>query len=495
MGHSINRTSFNINKDLTILDGVQGLDQILISNINGVANWKTPTDYISTEPNAHYIGEFFGGGVVVAIWNQNGIERCLVAAHENISTTTSSNGITSFNYGFAWSDINSISSANYKSFGASNSSIIAAQSATSSAKLCIDYFNPDLGTGVWDDWYLPSIYELNYLINNASIFNKVLDSYAYDNNQSLLDIVNITTYNYFPTPVYTTDSIFPSNINLLKFGKTKYTRNSYQYFDDITISNILESNDADYYWSSTESGSSDAWVVLTGTSSSQNLDTTYITKSTLGKVRPFRVADDTQKSFNFDADYAVITYQFSGERDLDTRTTLILPDAPASESGYGSTIYNTLGDGVGWTPDYPTHPSSSTYSVIWHAGDNIGYGYESVLINFKAFKYYYPGQSEIIVDAKAHWYVTNWIPDFVPGDQARLDATPPVILGVDLYKGGTPSKVGYQWVNTSAGASMSLNSYGVRINIEEFAGVGTGMRVAKFKYNVVGKFGYLFSMD
>lgn len=493
MGHSINRTSFNINKNLTILDGVQGLDQILISNINGVANWKTPTDYISTKPNAHYIGEFFGGGVVVAVWNQNGIERCLVAAHENISTTSTSHGITSFNYGFAWSDINSVSSANYKSFGASNSSIISAQSATSSAQKCLDYFNPDLGTGVWDDWYLPSIYELNYLINNAAIFNKVLDSYSYDNNVAKQDYINVTQIG--PSS-YITDSVFPSNINLLTFGKTKQTLNTYNPFiDEYSINTSYESNDSDYYWSSTENAASAAWAVLTGTSSSQNLDTTFILKSTLGKVRPFRVADDTQKSFNFDADYAVITYQFSGERDLDTRTTMVVPDAPASESGYGSTLYNTLGDGAGWTPDYPTHPSSSTYSVIWHAGDNTGYGYESVLINFKAFKYYYPGQSEIVVDAKAHWYVNNWIPDFVPGDQPRLDATPPVILGVDLYKGGTPSKVGYQWINPTAGASMSLNSYGVKINIEEFAGVGVGMRVAKFKYNVIGKFGYLFSMD
>jgi hypothetical protein len=492
MGNSINRTNFKLNK-LTILDGLEGSDKILISDSNGVSNWRTPTDFISDKPNSHYIGEFFGGGVVVAIWYENGIERCLIAALENITTTRTQGGVTSFIYGFAWSDLNLTSGASYKSFGASNSSLIAAQSATSSAQLCLDYFNPDLGTGVWDDWYLPSIYELNYLINNAAIFNKVLDSYSYDNNEPKLDVVNITVLPTFPNYTYTTDSIFPSNINLLTFGKTKYTKNETTDAGPggtYTDTGLVSSNDSDYYWSSTEDTSTTAWGVLTGTSSFRNLDIASIFKTDLAKVRPFRIADDTQISFDFEADYIVLTYEFSGERDLDTRTTIITPDLPASESGWGA-----YSDGIGWTPDAPTHPNSSTYSVIWHGGDNTGVGYESVLINLNAFRFYYPGQSEIIIDAKAHWYVGNWIPDFVPGDQTRLDNTPAVILSVDLYKGGSPAKVGYQWVNPTAGASMSLNSFGSVINTQTYAGVGVGQRVAKFKYNIIGKFGYLFSID
>jgi len=130
----------------------------------------------------------------------------------------------------------------------------------------------------------------------------------------------------------------------------------------------------------------------------------------------------------------------------------------------------------------------------------LGLGYETVLINFNAFKYYYPGQSEIIIDAKAHWYINSWVPNFVsnPYDQLRLDETPPVILGVDLYKGGTPipnPSDPNQWINPTAGASMSLNSYGANINIAAISGPGTGQRVAKFKYNVLGKFGYLFTID
>lgn len=486
MGHSLNRTNFKVN-NLTILDGLEGSDKILISDSKGLVNWKTPSNYISNKPNSHYIGELFGGGVVVGVWQENGIERCLVAALENISTTTSQNGITSFIYGFAWSNLNLTSGTNYKSFGASNSSIIALQSATSSAQLCLDYLNPDLGTGVWDDWFLPSIYELNYLINNAAIFNKVLDSYSYDKNEPKLDVVNINVIPEFPSFTYTTTSILPSNLNLLNFGKTKYTRNdTTDYggpFGPVTDTYETTSNDSDYYWSSTEDTSNNAWGVLTGTSSFRNLDIETIPKSTLAKVRPFRIADDTQISFDFEADYIVLTYEFSGERDLDTRTTIITPDLPSSESGFGAYLGN-----YGWAPD------GSTYSVLWHGGDNTGFGYESVLINLNAFKYYYPGQSEIVLDAKAHWYVGNWVPDFTPGDQTRLDNTPPVMLAVDLYQGGNPVKIGYQWQNPTAGASMSLNSVGVVVNTQAYAGPGTGQRVAKFKYNVIGKFGYLFSI-
>jgi len=497
MGHSINRTNFTINKNLIIQDGGQSSDKVLISDGNGYSNWKTITDYVSDKPNNHYIGEFFGGGVVVGVWTENGLERCLIAATENISTTVVSSGVTSFIYGFEWSDIQNLSaSASYNSFGASNSLLISTQSTTSAAQLCLDYSNPDLGTGVWDDWFLPSIYELNYLINNASIFNKVLDSFSYDKNEPKLDVVNITVLPTFPEYTYTTDSVLPSNINLLTFGKTKYTKNETTDTGpggSYTDTGLVSSNDSDYYWSSTENSASTSWGVLAGTSSIRNLDIAAIFKSNFAKVRPFRIADDSQISFNFDADYIIMTYQFSGEVDLDTRTTMVYPDEPASESGYGAYYV-----GSGWTPDFPTHPQSSTYSILWHADDNTGFGYETVLINLNAFKYYYPGQSEIEIEAKAHWYVGSWVPNFVMGDQTRLDSTPLVILNVDLYKGGTPIKNPsnqYQWINPTAGASMSLNSYGTKIDVIYSSGPGTGKRVAKFKYNVLGNFGYLFSID
>lgn len=505
MGHSLNRTRFKINNNLTIKDGQEKADHVFVSDEKGIGGWRNSTDYITDKPNSHYIGELFGGGIVVSVWIENGIERCLVAALENISTITTTIGGDIFVYGFPWSSIQNLSSgATYQSFGASNSYVIASQSSTSSGKRCLDYLNPEMGTGVWDDWYLPSIYELNQFVNNSAIFNKVLDSHVYDNNLNTSDFVNTDVVYSWPDffAEYYPISTVSSNINYFLFGPTKYTENIYSYYE-FSNSTQRTSNDSDYYWSSTEDSSTHAWAVMAGkTSYSQSLapstltlDSSVIPKSTSSKVRPFRIADDTQIPFNFDADYAIITYKFSGENDLDTRTTMILPDMPQSESGYSAYNYET-----GWTPDDPVHPSSSTYSVIWHLLDNLGAGYETVLVNFNAFKYYYPGQAEIIIDAKAHWYTDNWVPDFVsePFDQLRLDETPPVFITVDLYKGGNPipnPTNTYQWINPTAGASMSLNSFGVNINVQYTPGVGTGKRVAKFKYNVLGKFGYLFSVD
>lgn len=503
MGHSLSRTRFKIDNSFTIKNGREKADHVYISDKRGVGSWELSTDYLTNKPNSHYVGELFGGGIVVSVWLEKGIERCLVVAPENLSTFHGGN-IGSFTYGFPWSSVQNLASnATYRSFGASNSTIIASQSGTSSAQMCLDYLNPEMGSGIWDDWYLPSISELNQFVDNAAIFNKVLDSYTYDNNVLKIDSIDVNVYYSWPNmvPNYNITGNYASNVNLFNFGKTKFNRNNFSYWEyDNTTTDY--SNDSDYYWSSTEDSTTSAWALMAGTNSynpavagSLSLDSSVIPKSTLCKVRPFRIADDTQIPFNFDADYAVITYKFSGEKDLDTRTTMILPYRPQSESGYGAG-YN----GIGWTPDYPTHPNSSTYSVIWHRQDNQGFGYETVLINFEAFKYHYPGQAEIIIDAKAHWYLDSWVPDFVtiPYDQQRIDETPPVILGVDLYKGGTPIQNpndSNQWINPTAGASMSLNSYGTTINTAYIAGAGTGQRVAKFKYNVVGKFGYLFTLD
>ena len=42
------------------------------------------------------------------------------------------------------------------------------------AKLCDDYTNTDTGTGIYSDWYLPAIWELNQCYNTAFIVNTIL---------------------------------------------------------------------------------------------------------------------------------------------------------------------------------------------------------------------------------------------------------------------------------------------------------------------------------
>jgi hypothetical protein len=104
---------------------------------------------------SHYIGEEFGGGVIFHLWKDKlGAEHGLVVA-----TTDQSADQT-------WSNIKDLEigqTANSSWDGLSNSNAIVNQSGhtSSAAKLCLD-----LVSGGQNDWYLPSIQELNMLWNN-----------------------------------------------------------------------------------------------------------------------------------------------------------------------------------------------------------------------------------------------------------------------------------------------------------------------------------------
>jgi len=507
MGHSLKKTSFDIKTSFSLKDGNEAQGYVLMSDEFGNATWKDPSKYITAKTSSHYIGEMFGGGVVVSVWNESGIDRCLVASPECISTLNTFSGTwgpynTGWSYGFSFSAVTATFAATSSSFGYANTAKIAAQVSESAAARCMDYVNPDTGSGIWDDWFLPSIMELKQLGKSSAIFNKVLQAYAFDSDKPTMDELYNAQLSASTIKTVSTD------INLFSLSPVRY---KYSEFDgrsyDTTYPN---SNDQTFYWSSTENSEGGyAWALVAGASTYSTFlnesgqyapfnfnafSSIMVPKDTPAKIRPFRLADDTQKQFYFDADYIVITYRFSGERDLDTRTTMVSPSAPGSESGYG-----TPNVGVGWTPDAPAHPASSTYSVLWHAGDNTGFGYESVMVNLNAFRYYYPGQSEIVIDARAHWYIQSWVPTTIGLTtrqiQDRLDATDTVTLEVRLYKGGAMEKVGYGWANAGYSSEMVLDSYSTRVNVKSTSGAGKGMRVSKIKYNLVGKFGYLQLFD
>jgi hypothetical protein len=66
-------------------------------------------------------------------------------------------------------------SAQNHRYGQPNTTAILAQSATApAAKLCNDYVNPDTGTGVYSDWYLPANWELMQCYRSALVVNRIL---------------------------------------------------------------------------------------------------------------------------------------------------------------------------------------------------------------------------------------------------------------------------------------------------------------------------------
>jgi hypothetical protein len=103
----------------------------------------------------HFIGEEFGGGVVFHLWKDaSGVEHGLIIDKTDLSTAQ------------VWSDIDATligASAQSSWEGLSNSNAIVGQAGhTSSASaLCLNSTN-----GGQNDWYLPSVQELNMLWNN-----------------------------------------------------------------------------------------------------------------------------------------------------------------------------------------------------------------------------------------------------------------------------------------------------------------------------------------
>lgn len=159
-----------------------------------------------------------------------------------------------------------------------------------------------------------------------------------------------------------------------------------------------------------------------------------------------------QTSFTFDADYMLITYQFTDGSDLDTRTRIVSINGTAYADQNAATKYIGYGQ-YARTPQTADNPSSGTTctltnkpKALW-GGDNLGTGFESVLIDFTQFG---PVDNAIIVDCRALWWGTI--------------GSIPVNLSFTFFRGGCPVKQGsggnpaYNFTNPTATATLSGNS-------------------------------------
>jgi len=168
--------------------------------------------------------------------------------------------------------------------------------------------------------------------------------------------------------------------------------------------------------------------------------------------------------FVFDADYMVLTYQFTDGRDLDTRTRIVTPDV-------GQNTQSTyLGWGVlqGW-------PLVGTQYLKW-AGDNTGTGFESVLVDLVQFRLQYPFATEILVDMRGFWYNTV-------GYQ-------PVNVAGKLYKGGvmTLNPSTYTFSNAGYTSTADVSSVGKQVTFAitgDAARASSGERIATLTYNLI----------
>ena len=109
----------------------------------------------------HYIGELFGGGIVISVWKENGVEKGLIASLVDLTTSANYSNIQTTIIG---------PTAQSPFDGQTNTTAVVNQGATVGASyLCNNY-----SSGGFNDWYLPAIWELNQCYNAAFIVNTVL---------------------------------------------------------------------------------------------------------------------------------------------------------------------------------------------------------------------------------------------------------------------------------------------------------------------------------
>jgi hypothetical protein len=121
---------------------------------------------VSSSSPGHYVGELFGGGIV--LWLDNTGEHGFITSLIDLSQ------------GSVWSNIaNLLVGTGAESYwnGTGNSAAIIAQPGhtTSAAKICDDYTNASYGTGIYSDWYLPAIDQLGRIYHERYILNKNID--------------------------------------------------------------------------------------------------------------------------------------------------------------------------------------------------------------------------------------------------------------------------------------------------------------------------------
>lgn len=176
-----------------------------------------------------------------------------------------------------------------------------------------------------------------------------------------------------------------------------------------------------------------------------------------------------ESSFQFNADYIMLTYEFTTGTDLDTRTRIVTPDV-------GQT---TQAKYLGWSR-LSQYPEIGTPYEIW-SGDNTGTGFESVLFDINVFKNAYPSENILVIDARCFWY--------------NIVGTTPVNVAATLWKGGLPNKNGFLWENPTAIETFNISSVGKIITLQTTDGASSGERVATLTYNLITNIGTLDNND
>jgi len=144
------------------------------TNILVSGSGTTANPYIINLDIPHHIGELYGGGVVFYVdhTGKHGLICSLIDLNFQV-----------------WSNINdSVGASSMSTWdGQINTTKIMSQPGhtKSAAKLCDDYSNVNYGTGIYSDWFLPSIKQLCAINNAIYEINKAIEG---DGNNTTIPI-------------------------------------------------------------------------------------------------------------------------------------------------------------------------------------------------------------------------------------------------------------------------------------------------------------------
>ncbi len=152
--------------------------------------------------SGHYVGELYGGGVV--FWTDPTGEHGLICSMADLSTSQ------------AWSNVADVEigdAAHSHWNGPVNSLAIVGQPqhVNSAAQLCLEYTNEGYGTGIFSDWYLPSIGEAIHLMNNLYEVQKTLDTDGNPETTAISDGLYWSSSEYGSSMALTCSILFDPN--------------------------------------------------------------------------------------------------------------------------------------------------------------------------------------------------------------------------------------------------------------------------------------------
>lgn len=146
-----------------------GLQTVAVDGVTITGNGTPSSPLVSTGGSGPIpiVGSLVGGGIVIDVWEENGVTKGLIASLTNLATNVPW-AIPAFQ-----STLIGATAQNFYEGSTNTLAIIAQTGLPASTSYAAGVAKLHLGGG-YNDWYLPSPWELTMCYANAAIVNRIL---------------------------------------------------------------------------------------------------------------------------------------------------------------------------------------------------------------------------------------------------------------------------------------------------------------------------------